>query len=575
MSKNYKFVINPTPPDPDQVDQYRDFDALMNQYEASTRPMGRLRVLYMSGAVAASILVVLSIFWVLRSQQAVPYQEQAQAYFASQPFVNPPIKQVSIPASEAMVDNTRADTLTFDSGSRLIIPAGAFVDQNDRPVAGQVSIQFKEMHDFVDFFISGIPMHYDSNGVQYQLESAGMIEIRGFKNGRPVQLAAGKSIAVELASRVKMPRVNAAPPKYNIYHLNVSDRQWEYAGRDDIQLIAEENPSDQTFFDQLKANYQAVIRQIEKNAERNLKNLEAAYPLPEKPIEPIESKPSVPTFSLDFLDGIEEVAFYEGGKSRLEEIQAAYNGVIFQLAPNSSPVNLADFEGIIWKNAQITAINEQEFEVVLSHNDQQVVLRVIPVLSSADFRAAEADYEQKLSTYQQTLQERSALIKSKKDSLLKASEGLIAEEQLRFEATVEKMIEEGRIDPEQMGTFKIINRFSVDRLGIWNCDRPIPPNTDATPIQLIDQNGDKIKGKTAFVASKKHNTVYKYLATDHTPIDFLDESELLIWTISEDNKLAVLKTLGPTESSEKGEIRLQVMSKKINSQEALREVLYF
>ncbi len=575
MSKNYKFIINPSPPDSEKIDRYRDFDALLKKHEEGKTPVRKLRVWYLSGAVAASVLVVLSIFWMVQSQQPLPYEKEAMAYFASQPFVNPPMSEIKVPVSETTVESAKGDTLVFNSGSKVIIPAAAFVDQNGRPVDGQVNIQFKEMHDFVDFFLSGIPMHYDSNGVRYQLESAGMIEIRGFKNGQMVKLAPEKSIAVELPSRVKMPRVNTAPPRYNIYRLDVENRRWEYTGPDNIELIAEENPSDRTFFDQLKANYQAVVRQIESNTQKSLRALEAAYPLPEKPIAPVESNSSAPTFSLDFLDDIEEVEFYEGGKDRLEAIQNAYNGVIFQLAPNSSPVNFNTFGNIIWKKARITAINDQEFELSLFHDEQSLVIRTVPVLSSTDFQKARAEYEKKLAAYEQALQERAVLIRDQKDSLIRVRNNLFAEEKLKFDATVKDMVAEGRIDPDQMGTFQIINRFSIDQFGIWNCDRPIPPDADTRIVQLIDPNGKKIKGKTAFVASKKHNTVFQYLATDDTPIDYLDESELLIWVISEENQLALLKTLGPLESSDKEEMKLQVLSSEIKSEEALREILFF
>jgi len=574
MSKNYKIVINPTPPDPDQINRYKDFDALMDRYDSSRRKKGKLRIMYMAGAVAASILLIGSFLWLNRSPLDVRYEKAAQAYFASQPFVNPPMEDIQIPASQAAVAAVAGDTLTFNSGSRLIIPPRAFVDQDGRPVEGAVDIQFKEMHDFVDFFISGIPMHYDSNGIKYQLESAGMIELLGFKDGRRVQLAPGKEMAIELVSRVQMPRINTAPPKYNIYRLDTEDRQWVYAGLDRIQLIAEENPSDQTFFDQLKSNFQAVINQIEQNHRQNINALEAAYSLPEKPVEPTERRKDTPTIELDFLDDFQEVEFYEDAQEKLEKIRQSFDGVIWQLAPNSSPVAPAQFEKI-WQSASIQAVNEQEFEITLRSENENLTLRVVPVLGTSGYQQALDKYRQQMEAYDRALQQRAQALKNRVDSLNRAKEALIAKEQQQFESTVEKMVKEGRIDPDQTGTFKVINRFTVGQFGIWNCDRPIAPGDKTVPIKLIDQNGKKITGKTAFVASKKHNTVFQYLATNNTPISFMDDSELLIWVVSEDNKLAMLKTLGPAQSSGKEEMRLEVTSEEINDEEDLREVLFF
>jgi hypothetical protein len=575
MSKNYKFIINPSPPDPDRIKKHQDFDALLGKYESSKKRSGRLRVLYVSSAVAASLLLLISFFWLSESGVTVPYEQAAKAHFASRPFVNPPLENIEVPSSRTLIEADRGDTLTFQTGSQLIIPAQAFVDQNGRPVSGQVDIQFKEMHDFVDFFISGIPMHYDSNEVQYQLESAGMIEVLGFQNGNRVELAPNKQIEVELVSRVQMPRINSQPPKYNIYRLNVADRQWEYEGIDRLQIISEENPPNQTFFDQLKINFQAVINQIEQNAEQSIRELEASYPLPEKPLAPIEQRRDVPTLSLDFYDGIEEIEFYEGTSEQLAKIQNTFNGAIFQLAPNSAPVNLPEVMETVWQGARIEALNEQEFEITLIHEDRTASLRVIPVVGSSGYQEALANYEQKMEAFKQAILDRDVALQGRIDRIRRDKEELIAKERLQFEATVQEMIDEGRINPKETGTFKIVNRFSIDQFGIWNCDRPVAPDEKVVPIQLIDQNGKKIKGKTTFVASKERNTVYQFLATHNTPIPFLDDAEYLIWVVSEDNQLSLLKTLGPSENNGKEALRLEVASRPIESEVELREVLYF
>lgn len=576
MSKNYKFIVNPSPLDPKRIKKHQDFDALMGQYEASGKPAARLRVLYVSSAVAASLLLLVSLFWFNKSEAGMPYEQAAKAHFASQDFINPPLENVQLPVSQALVEVATGDTLRFQTGSQVIIPAQAFVDQNGAPVQGQVDIQFREMHDFVDFFISGIPMHYDSNEVRYQLESAGMIEIQGYQNGQLVALAPGKNIEVELVSRVQMPRVNTKPPKYNVYQLNVANRQWEYSGLDRIQVLTEENPPDQTFFDQLKANFQAVVNQIEQNTAQNIQELQASYVLPEKPIEPIEKLAGAPTFGLDFYDGINEVEFYEGSNEKLEKIQNTFNGVIFQLAPNSPPVNLAEVMDVVWQSARIEALNEQEFEITLQHDDRSQRLRVIPVLGSSGYQEALAEYQQKMEAYQQAISQRDIFLQDRIDRLQRDKKELIAEERAQFEATVQQMIEEGRIQADEIGTFKIVNRFSVQKFGIWNCDRPIAPGDHVVPVKLVGKDGKKIRGKTTFVANKKHNTVYQFLATNNTPIPFLDNSEYIIWVVSEDNQLSLLKTIGPASNSgAKEELRLEVASSPIQNEADIRKILYF
>jgi hypothetical protein len=95
-------------------------------------------------------------------------------------FVHPPIKQADVPFSDYVVDASRGDTIMYSSGSVLLFPPDAFVDKNGNVVKGNINIKYREFSNPVDQFLSGIPMDYDSGGVKYTFESAGMCDIQAF-----------------------------------------------------------------------------------------------------------------------------------------------------------------------------------------------------------------------------------------------------------------------------------------------------------------------------------------------------------------------------------------------------------
>ena len=92
---------------------------------------------------------------------------------------------------------------------------------------GEVELRYREFHDAVDFFVSGIPMTYDSAGVKYQFESAGMMEMLAYQNGRQINMAKGKSINVEMASNYK-------GTEYNLYKLDTLHNNWSCLGKDKV-----------------------------------------------------------------------------------------------------------------------------------------------------------------------------------------------------------------------------------------------------------------------------------------------------------------------------------------------------
>ena len=118
------------------------------------------------------------------------------------------------------------------SGTVIQIPADAFVDADGNPVTGNVVIDYREFRDPIDFILSGIPMTYDSGGVNNTFLSAGMFELNASANGKEVFLAKDKTIDMEFAS-------TDSSNTFNFYAFRDGDNNWENIGRPGNAIVKE------------------------------------------------------------------------------------------------------------------------------------------------------------------------------------------------------------------------------------------------------------------------------------------------------------------------------------------------
>ena len=155
------------------------------------------------------ILISIATVAVVVSIASVKYPLKENNSTAAENKVKPPLKNVNVNFENYLVDANQKTILKYQTGSIIKIPNDAFVDKNGKPVFGKVIIKYREFHDPADFFVSGIPMTYDSAGVQYHFESAGMLEILAFQKGKPVFVDPAKKIVIEMVS-------SQGDDKYNI-----------------------------------------------------------------------------------------------------------------------------------------------------------------------------------------------------------------------------------------------------------------------------------------------------------------------------------------------------------------------
>ena len=221
MKNNYNIKLNPKQLTSEQIAKHQDFDALLRQFEKGgivepPAKSAKIRPLYYYIGAAAAMLGLL-VYFIGSTDN---YQQKSEQYFANQEFIQSPIETAKAQFASYAFNANQGGVYEYKSGSRLVVPAAAFVNDRGELIEGEVIIKYREFHDFIDFYLSGIPMTYDSAGTIYTLESAGMMEIYAEKDGQKVKVAPGKSIDVELASAINAPKHLNVPPDYNIYKLD-------------------------------------------------------------------------------------------------------------------------------------------------------------------------------------------------------------------------------------------------------------------------------------------------------------------------------------------------------------------
>lgn len=177
------------------------------------------------GVITATIIGG-GIYFLKKNEK--PTSEKQQE--VTKPFILPPMAGAEIPDSVYTVDPAKGMTINYFSGSVITIPENAFVDGDGNIIKTPVKFSYREFHDPADFFVSGIPMTYDSAGTAWHFESAGMIEARAFSEGKEVFPNPNAEIRIDLASK-------QSGDHFNIYYLDTVKRKWDFVRRDTTKII--------------------------------------------------------------------------------------------------------------------------------------------------------------------------------------------------------------------------------------------------------------------------------------------------------------------------------------------------
>lgn len=321
-------------------------------------------------------------------------------------------------------DVKEARTITHPTGTKIEIPANAFIDINGKPIAGKVKINYREFHNATDIIVAGITMQYDSAGKKHPFETAGMFDIRAEQEGKPVFLAKDKKIQVNLASYKE--------GAFNFYYLREA-KPTEKVATVSLpfisQAIAQDIRPGENTWELLSTSNLPT-----ENAERKQKLAEIDKKLPVQPSEPLPYDEKTPVFDLD----IDTKDFPE---------LRAFEGIVWQYAGKleDDTQNPQKNEWIFdhqWSDIRLEDAGEMQYRLVLKSASKQFESQVRPALKGLAYEKAKAFFAEKKKQYEADLKARANEI-----------------EALRTEKTYSSRMA------------KFVRSFQIQNLGIYNWDR--------------------------------------------------------------------------------------------------------
>ncbi len=543
--KNYNINLDPKDLSSQEINQHKDFDALLQQVNTvpAKKPFNVKTLYYVAGSIAAALLGVFLYLGVFADQSMT-----TKEYLASQSYINPPFENIKPTYEKAVINVNQGGEHVYESGSKITVPPAAFVDNKGELVNGEVDIKYREFHDFIDFFLSGIPMEYDSAGVNYVLESAGMIEIFAEQNGIRLNVAPGKEINVELVSEISVPVADREKvPAYNIYKLDEKKRNWVYKGQDDIEVVEDDMTDllNQEDLDGPKQEYVQELAKIDRKENVELAAIEANIPKPVTPVQPERANGSDYVFNFDFTD--EEVGFRNSGSvegtahEEINQLRRQYANTLWQVAPGIDDFNENMVSQIAWEDMKLEQINNRDYELTLINPNKTIKVIVNPVLNSQDYEAAVKQFNEDFAVFQEKISEREETLRVQKEELEKRIEleRQIAENKYEEAMAIYKANGRDDLATDLMIKKKVINRFAASSLGTWNCDRPLPPAVYHLNGEFVDNESKKYTQEMAYLVDKNKNTVYRFYAKDKANVLYNKYSENLLWLVTRDNKLAI------------------------------------
>lgn len=474
----------------------------------------------------ASIAVVVSIAFISNSsEETKPISKQTA--------VAPPLKNVDIAFKNYAVDANRSSKIRyFKTGSVITIPDSAFIDSKGAIIKGKVDIKYREFHDVADFFVSGIPMTYDSAGEKYHFESAGMLEMLAFQYGKPVYLNPEKKITVEMLSK-------QTEDKFNIYKFNPLQGNWSYVNKDTaIPIAGEIKDTDIKATEKMLNVYNTKLKRLKRSEDELM--------------QPFKSDQNKYHFDIE-IDSVEFPEF------------STYKGVSFEVDDSKTDFNPL-YASTTWNDIKLAKGKSRgSYLMTLIKGRESVTFETLPVLE-------EKDYEQALDVYNGQLKVR----KNKEAKLQRSIDSLFVS--INKDRLIQNDLAKANlftISGAYNTEYMVKRVFQIRGFGIWNSDCPSSlPKGELFVATYQDSLGKELTFNTVHLVEKGRNAMFSIYSP--ASISFNPEKKNCLWAITSNNKIAVfeeadfenIKIVGG-----KSTLTMKIIDKPVKTDKDVRKVL--
>jgi hypothetical protein len=523
MKDNYNIKINPPKLSSEQIEKHKNFDALLEQFNQSAtkkKSANKTKVRYM---ILASVAVAASLAFLLIYRGLFNEEKQENMLALKQPF-----SKIDIGFSNYQVDAEKGDTLMHESGSMVVVPAAAFVDEKGKPVSGKVDIQYREMNAAADKFIAGVPQNAENT----VLQSAAMMQIQGFKDGKPVFIGKDKELQIELKSDVSS---NLELASLKSFSYDAKEKDWKEGTNVKTELLVVEEQSVKN--EMPKDLYENEFRVI----------VNRKFPKPVKPVEPSKGVPQN-MIALGFDINVKEFPEFE-----------QYENVDWMAA--KSIVEPLPSEG--WSNMKVNRIADLRYEIVMIPNEiskrngrTEVRFDAYPLIPFTKKNLM--DYERAMVDYKKAMEEREKNV-SKELALLEK----------RYQNTNAQDVKEAKKAKFTIQT--VMSRFSIKEFGMWAAANRF--NLKSLPTinaSFKDESGKKVDVAEVFVSNAEKQLYFSSANKSSLPLDS-DSEHQQVWVLS--NGQLYVATPSPKKEADKVEFVLKPALQPKNVQEIRDELI--
>lgn len=414
------------------------------------------------------------------------------------------------------IDPEKKNNLLSKKGIKIAIPKNAFVTTDGNAPVGSVSVTVSEYHNPADILASGINMQYNCADGPIQMESAGMFNIEASSAGKPLQIAQGKKIDVEVPSENK-------DTDFNLYYFDTVTNTW----KETQKTLPVKSPQNERTAVPASKIQDEIDPQIYIEWEAS---------------KPIKRKVNGEIISLVKPDCV-------------------YDNIYFNipLVTNKYP------ELTLYKNAVWTGSTKQDKNKVQAAFETdalisaKIIEREMPLnkyLLSLEFRHIKITAYMKIASLPELCEIN--------DELYTA----YVNERPVDKARIEKIENKQKVSKK---TDEIYRTFSITRMGLWNCDRLflLTKKTIVHPRFRNTSDNKFYVPVTTYLIDKNINSVWIY----SNDITLNPDSDNIILFVSEKGKLcyARLNKLSQTRQEPELELIIDVieMADKPNNTEDL------
>lgn len=270
-----------------------------------------------------------------------------------EPIIKKPFKNLDVEFQKYSINAEKGDKVTAISGSYIEFPPNAFVDKNGELIKGMVEISFREFHNSLDLFISGIPMQYDTLGSIYTFESSAMCEIYASQNN--IELFVNPNAAPEVHLIT-----NNTDPSHNLYFLDTIQKTWIPIGKSKIEK--ENNKISES-----KTNNKAI------NEDEVAEIMEPIKANPERPIISV---------TIPYVDFVPELQIFKNTKFEVDLSESNYD-------PKDGDIE--------WDKVKLEETNIKGLYILIfSSGKRKISYKVKPVYEGEDYDDAYKVYKDKM-----------------------------------------------------------------------------------------------------------------------------------------------------------------------------------